>query len=89
MTPFTLNSFNYDGIPLDLVGKRDAEDCWIERVCVAGSQHDITEMLADGVIDRLAELADAELARDARRCNYESRADRLMLAYQLERLERA
>lgn len=72
MTPFTLTAFNFDGIPLDLSGKRDEDDCWIERVCVAGTQHDLTDVLADGVIERLAYMADAHLSsqyRDQRRAS--------------------
>ena len=75
MTPFTIKSFIYDGVPLDLAGKRDAEDCWIERVCVAGTQHDIFDMVEEGVIDRLCQLADAHLSDEAKRFNAEARAD--------------
>jgi len=88
MNAFQITSFNYDGIPLDLSGKRDAEDCWIERVCVAGTQHNVIDMLDDTVIGRLVELADAQLAREAAAIRADVLYDSRRLAYELDRLMR-
>jgi hypothetical protein len=84
MTPFTITGFIYDGLPLDLTGKRDAEDCWVERVCVAGTQHNVVELLDKGVIDRLCELADAQLTRDAAM----QRSEELRSRFEFERFAR-
>lgn len=80
MTPFTLLAFDYEGTPFDLAGRRDEDDCWVERVCVAGTPYDISDHLAKGVIDRIAELADAQLARDAVEHNEQARIDAYQMA---------
>lgn len=82
MTPFT-TTLTFDGIPLDLSGKRDAEDCWLTTVCVAGTPYDLFDKLAEGEIERLAELADAHLAREAA----EERAHAAWAKYQQRREE--
>lgn len=76
MNPFTLTNFLYDGVPLDLVGTRDAEDCWATRIYIAGTKHDLFDMLLPGVIERICTLADAQLTREAVEQNAESSAER-------------
>jgi hypothetical protein len=81
MTPFTLKRFNYDGIPLDLTGRRDEEDCWVEAIRVAGTEHDLFDTMKDSVIQRISELADAQLTREAVEAASRARVD----AFEFER----
>lgn len=83
MTPFHIPAFNFDSIPFDLSGKRDGEDCWIERICVAGSKHDLFDYLGEDVIEAIAEGVDKHLAREAAA----QRADAAWAAYHQRREE--
>lgn len=83
MTPYTTH-LTYENIPLVVSGKRDAEDCWVEKVCVAGTQHNIVEQLAEGVVERLAEMADVIMTQRGK----EDRADALRSQYEFERFMR-
>lgn len=83
MTPFT-TPLTYENIPLVVSGRRDAEDCWVEKVCVKGTEHDISDMLGEGVVERLAQMADVIMTQRGK----EERADAIRERFEFERFAR-
>jgi|GEM_PF-5618054 len=76
MTAFTLRHYNHDGVLLNLLGTRDADECVITRVTAADSAINLIDIFPVNTLLSMAECVDAQLAREARQQNSEFRAER-------------
>ncbi len=76
---FVIRSFDHGGVLLNLYGTRDEDECTIEIITAADSAIDISDLFTGDQQARLAEVVDAQLAREAKQDNAEARAERANL----------
>lgn len=75
-TPFEIKDFQQGEVLLHLAGYRDADECVIERVTVAGSDQNLLDLFEVSAVCDMADRVDLQLSREARQHNAEARAER-------------
>jgi hypothetical protein len=75
-TPFEIKDFQQGEVLLHLAGYRDADECVIERVTVAGSDQNLLDLFEVSTVCDMADRVDLQLSREARQHHAEARAER-------------
>lgn len=74
-TPFNILRYDHDGVPLNVTGTRDEDECTITRVTAADSQIDLFDLFPVNTLCLMADRIDAQLSDDATQHNKAARAE--------------
>lgn len=75
MSAFTVRNYDHDGIPLNVSGERDEDECQISRITAADSEIDIFDIFEPRTIRSMANKIDTQLCREARQQQAAARAE--------------